>query len=1213
MGKVKLAFHKQLHEICAVKIIPRAAKLYQRAHAADPPPALPQEAMQRQKEFEKEMARDKRTIREGALGRLLFHPFICRLYEMVPMTNHYYMLFEYVEGGQMLDYIVAHGLLKEKHARKFARGIALALEYCHRNNVVHRDLKIENIMINAKGDIKIIDFGLLNLYLPQLLLKTYCGSLYFAAPELLSAKPYTGPEVDVWLFGVVLYVLLCGKVPFDDQLVLVLHEKIKKGHVEYPAFLLRECVLLLLRMLVVDPAKRASLDEVMNHPWMNKGYEHKVLLYLPKRTPLRLPLDPDIVKTIALFDLGLVALITDELTAVLTLVEYQMSCENWQKLADQGRDYALALNAHLLPDPTGGFHPLILIYFLVDEMKKRKKAKEDAIRAQKEKAAVEEKAAAEAKPTITTLPPEAVEAEAASRAGAVGSVAAAAGSVPGPATGVPGSVPGAIPGSVPGPIPTGPTGSTGPTGPTGPTGSIPTGPTGPTGPIPTGPGPIPGPIPANRDPIPTREPVVANTANPAHLAATPPLSGPVRLQTLTRKPPVGLPELVATPTMVHTPRAHPLPSARSPASPDDVRSQRTAHRHTAIVGNSPEPGEDPGKNDINVITLPGPDTPSKRTTVRLGQILGSRLLPLLGLDDVFRALDANPEIAPLLFPEPVHNPGDYGPDYDYGAAPQLALPMAEPVPRFNDPVPRFNDPVPSEEPLLPARGGINNLLRRLSSKRRPTLPTADGSPRKDPLVRRGVLMKVTAKEKINPPADKWRQGPRKLGHHRSHLLKGAHGFVPVEYLPPLPNILTLSHGLGSSAANLASPSYVATPGYDNSLQVPGVAPLTLLRRKFHPTARAKSVGGHIRKDLYGLRVPREGLAGQNSDDNFLPTDAFDDINLDDVNDLPEYPHEVPALLDDQIMDEYRHARPGAMPLIDHCKTMFLKGFFSVQTTLTKPLPVIRYNIIRVLLLLGVRFQEVRGGFVCLHTPSYHEEPAEYTDEERRLYGDAFKLTLLLMEAATPEQPLRQPLLLTPDDATLDHTPGHRALALVLLAGPGSMGGSTAYSHPPSAHGTPSAGTSYLGLILVGGHRRKTLYQKRNGDNTQMPPLTPAAAKAMRGFADDVDLTDDSDAFRAHLAPVPVIDDSIDLINGLAVQGGSDMLISSRIEQRARHQHLSLVLSTLKQPVRRTPVNFQIEIVKVPILNLHALILKKIVGNTWNYKHLADRIIGDLNL
>lgn len=154
----------------------------------------------------------------------------------------------------MLDYIISHGRLRERVARKFARQIGSALEYCHKNSVVHRgrllskcylfreltvlaDLKIENILISQTGNIKIIDFGLSNLWNPQAHLSTFCGSLYFAAPELLNAKVYTGPEVDVWSFGVVLYVLVCGKVPFDDQSMPALHAKIKRGLVEYPAWL----------------------------------------------------------------------------------------------------------------------------------------------------------------------------------------------------------------------------------------------------------------------------------------------------------------------------------------------------------------------------------------------------------------------------------------------------------------------------------------------------------------------------------------------------------------------------------------------------------------------------------------------------------------------------------------------------------------------------------------------------------------------------------------------------------------------------------------------------------------------------------------------------------------------------------------------------------------------------------------------------------------
>ncbi|GME84962.1 unnamed protein product [Ambrosiozyma monospora] len=121
MGKVKLARHRVTNEICAVKIIPRAVKIWQRQHANDRIPTDPTEIAKKRKDLEKEVARDKRTIREGALGRILYHPYICRLYEMFPMTNHYYMLFEYVSGGQMLDFIVSHGSLKERHARKFCR------------------------------------------------------------------------------------------------------------------------------------------------------------------------------------------------------------------------------------------------------------------------------------------------------------------------------------------------------------------------------------------------------------------------------------------------------------------------------------------------------------------------------------------------------------------------------------------------------------------------------------------------------------------------------------------------------------------------------------------------------------------------------------------------------------------------------------------------------------------------------------------------------------------------------------------------------------------------------------------------------------------------------------------------------------------------------------------------------------------------------------
>ena len=222
MGKVKLAKNIETGEQVAIKIVPR------------------QSTDEHRNDRDRERAdhsKEVRTAREAAIVTLLNHPYICAMRDVVRTNYHWYMLFEYVNGGQMLDYIISHGRLKEKQARKFGRQIASALDYCHRNSIVHRDLKIENILISKTGDIKIIDFGLSNLFSPRTHLKTFCGSLYFAAPELLQAKQYTGPEVDIWSFGIVLYVLVCGKVPFDDQSMPQLHAKIKKGVVDYPTWL----------------------------------------------------------------------------------------------------------------------------------------------------------------------------------------------------------------------------------------------------------------------------------------------------------------------------------------------------------------------------------------------------------------------------------------------------------------------------------------------------------------------------------------------------------------------------------------------------------------------------------------------------------------------------------------------------------------------------------------------------------------------------------------------------------------------------------------------------------------------------------------------------------------------------------------------------------------------------------------------------------------
>ncbi|KAI0084545.1 hypothetical protein BDY19DRAFT_898273 [Irpex rosettiformis] len=329
MGKVKLAHHNVTGEKLAVKILPRVYPGSGTQQASSPEAAA--------KQATKDASKEIRTLREAALSMLLHHPYVCGMREMIVHQHHYYMVFEYVNGGQMLDYIISHGRLRERVARKFARQIGSALDYCHKNNVVHRDLKIENILISQTGNIKIIDFGLSNLYDPTGHLSTFCGSLYFAAPELLNAKVYTGPEVDVWSFGVVLYVLVCGKVPFDDQSMPQLHAKIKKGLVEYPVWLSAECKHLLTRMLVTNPAQRAPLAEVLSHPWMCRSFSGPPDSHLVHREPLRADeLDRQVIKGMKGFEFGTEEEIERKLIEVLESDAYYRSVEHWERKRIQG-------------------------------------------------------------------------------------------------------------------------------------------------------------------------------------------------------------------------------------------------------------------------------------------------------------------------------------------------------------------------------------------------------------------------------------------------------------------------------------------------------------------------------------------------------------------------------------------------------------------------------------------------------------------------------------------------------------------------------------------------------------------------------------------------------------------------------------------------------------------------------------------------------------
>uniref|UniRef100_A0A672RPW8 non-specific serine/threonine protein kinase n=1 Tax=Sinocyclocheilus grahami TaxID=75366 RepID=A0A672RPW8_SINGR len=199
--------------------------------------------------------------------------YILKLFEVIETDKTLYLVMEYASGGEVFDYLVAHGRMKEKEARAKFRQIVSAVQYCHQKCIVHRDLKAENLLLDADMNIKIADFGFSNEFTVGNKLDTFCGSPPYAAPELFQGKKYDGPEVDVWSLGVILYTLVSGSLPFDGQNLKELRERVLRGKYRIPFYMSTDCENLLKKFLILNPTKRGSLEQIMKDRWMNVGHE----------------------------------------------------------------------------------------------------------------------------------------------------------------------------------------------------------------------------------------------------------------------------------------------------------------------------------------------------------------------------------------------------------------------------------------------------------------------------------------------------------------------------------------------------------------------------------------------------------------------------------------------------------------------------------------------------------------------------------------------------------------------------------------------------------------------------------------------------------------------------------------------------------------------------------------------------------------------------
>ncbi|KAL5559907.1 hypothetical protein UlMin_036118 [Ulmus minor] len=211
--------------------------------------------------------------REISIMKLVRHPYVVRLYEVLASKTKIYIILEFITGGELFDKIVHHGRLSEAEARRYFQQLIDGVDYCHSKGVYHRDLKPENLLLDSQGNLKISDFGLSALPEPGVsILRTTCGTPNYVAPEVLSHKGYNGAVADVWSCGVILYVLMAGYLPFDELDLTTLYSKIEKSDYSFPSLFPVGAKSLIHRILDPNPETRITIEQIREDEWFKRNY-----------------------------------------------------------------------------------------------------------------------------------------------------------------------------------------------------------------------------------------------------------------------------------------------------------------------------------------------------------------------------------------------------------------------------------------------------------------------------------------------------------------------------------------------------------------------------------------------------------------------------------------------------------------------------------------------------------------------------------------------------------------------------------------------------------------------------------------------------------------------------------------------------------------------------------------------------------------------------
>ncbi|XP_042482153.1 CBL-interacting serine/threonine-protein kinase 5-like [Macadamia integrifolia] len=229
--------------------------------------------------------------REISVMGLVRHPNVVELKEVMATKGKIFVVMEYVRGGELFAK-VAKGKVKEDIARKYFQQLISVIDYCHSRGVSHRDLKPENLLLDESENLKVSDFGLSAL--PEQLrhdgmLHTQCGTPAYVAPEVLRKRGYDGSKADIWSCGVILYVLLAGFLPFQDENIMKMYRKVFRAEYEFPPWFSTDTKRLISKLLVADPDKRITIPEIMRTPWFKKGFTRPIPISTEELSPEKSP------------------------------------------------------------------------------------------------------------------------------------------------------------------------------------------------------------------------------------------------------------------------------------------------------------------------------------------------------------------------------------------------------------------------------------------------------------------------------------------------------------------------------------------------------------------------------------------------------------------------------------------------------------------------------------------------------------------------------------------------------------------------------------------------------------------------------------------------------------------------------------------------------------------------------------------------------------